>query len=92
MQIVLIILQLFTYLLLARIVIEMIQSYSRSWRPGRIFSSIGEIIFIVTDPPVKLVRRLIPPLPLGGVIVDISVLLLFFILMIARVIISQFAY
>lgn len=84
----LIVLQLFTYLLLARIIIEMIQSFSRSWRPGRVFASTGEIIFVVTDPPVKLLRRLIPPLPLGRVMVDMSVLALFFILMIARIIIS----
>lgn len=92
LQILLIVLQIFTYLLLARIVIEMIQSYSRSWRPGRVFSSIGEVIFIITDPPVKLVRRLIPPLPMGGVLVDISVLLLFFVLMIARIIITNLAF
>lgn len=92
LQILLIVLQIFTYLLLARIVIEMIQSYSRSWRPGRVFSSIGEVIFVITDPPVKLVRRLIPPLPMGGVLVDISVLLLFFVLMIARIIITNLAF
>lgn len=83
----LILLQLFTYLLLARIVIEMIQSFSRSWRPGRVFSSIGEVIFVITDPPVKLLRRLIPPMPMGGLMMDMSVLVLFFILMIARFII-----
>lgn len=92
LQILLIILQLFTYLLLARIVIEMVQSYSRSWQPGKVFSSIGEVIFVLTDPPVKLVRRLIPPLPMGGVLVDFSVLLLFFILMIARVLIFNIAF
>ncbi|ALA67633.1 YggT family protein [Corynebacterium lactis] len=83
----LILLQLFTYLLLARIVIEMIQSFSRSWRPGRVFSSIGEVIFVITDPPVKLLRRLIPPMPMGGLMMDMSVLVLFFILMIARFVI-----
>nr|WP_120492255.1 YggT family protein [Corynebacterium lactis] len=83
----LILLQLFTYLLLARIVIEMIQSFSRSWRPGRVFSSIGEVIFVITDPPVKLLRRLIPPMPMGGLMMDMSVLVLFFVLMILRFII-----
>ncbi|HJG56183.1 MAG TPA: YggT family protein, partial [Corynebacterium xerosis] len=39
--ILLILVQLFTYLLLARIVIEMIQSFSRSWQPGRAFSVVG---------------------------------------------------
>ena len=84
----LILLKLFTYLLLVRIVIEMIQSFSRSWRPGRVFSSIGEIVFVITDPPVKLLRRLIPPMPMGNVMVDMSVLVLFFILMILRMVLQ----
>ncbi|MEJ5920593.1 MULTISPECIES: YggT family protein [unclassified Corynebacterium] len=87
----LILVQVFTYLLLMRIVIEMIQSFSKAWRPGRLFSSIGEIIFVITDPPVKLLRRLIPPLPMGGVSVDMSVLVLFFILMILQMVLQSVA-
>ena len=90
--ILLILVQLFTYLLLARIVIEMIQSFSRSWQPGRAFSVVGEIIFTITDPPVKLLRRVIPPMPMGGVQLDVSVLVLFFILMILRVVLAGFAF
>ncbi|AYJ32157.1 YggT family protein [Corynebacterium xerosis] len=90
--ILLILVQLFTYLLLARIVIEMIQSFSRSWQPGRAFSVVGEIIFTITDPPVKLLRRVIPPMPMGGVQLDVSVLVLFFILMILRAVLAGFAF
>ena len=90
--ILLILVQLFTYLLLARIVIEMIQSFSRSWQPGRAFSVVGEIIFTITDPPVKLLRRAIPPTPMGGVQLDVSVLVLFFILMILRAVLAGFAF
>lgn len=86
-----ILLLLFTYLLLARIIMEMIASFSRQWRPGKVFSSIGEVVFMITDPPVKLVRRLIPPMPMGGVSIDLSVLALFFVLMILRMIVMQFA-
>ena len=90
--ILLILVQLFTYLLLARIVIVMIQSFSRSWQPGRAFSVVGEIIFTITDPPVKLLRRVIPPMPMGGVQLDVSVLVLFFILMILRAVLAGFAF
>ena len=90
--ILLILVQLFTYLLLARIVIEMIQSFSRSWQPGRAFSVVGEIIFTITDPPVKLLRRVIPPMPMGGGQPDVSVLALFFILMILRAVLAGFAF
>ncbi|MBC2680905.1 YggT family protein [Corynebacterium anserum] len=72
--------QIYALILLLRIVIEMTQSFSRNWRPQRWFSIAAEPIFVVTDPPVKLLRRIIPPLRLGGVALDLSVLVLFFIL------------
>lgn len=84
--------QLFTYLLLARIVIEMIQSFSRAWQPGRAFSIVGEVIFTITDPPVKALRKAIPPMPMGGVQLDMSVLVLFFILMIIRMVLQGVAF
>lgn len=84
--------QLFTYLLLARIVIEMIQSFSRAWQPGRAFSVVGEVIFTITDPPVKALRKAIPPMPMGGVQLDMSVLVLFFILMILRMVLQGVAF
>ena len=90
--ILLILVQLFTYLLLARIVIEMIQSFSRSWQPGRAFSVVGAVIFTLTDPPVKALRKVIPPMPMGGVQLDMSVLVLFFILMIIRMVLVGVAF
>ena len=70
----------YTLVLIARIVIEMIQSFSRSFSPPKWFYVLAEPIFMVTDPPVKLLRRVIPPLPLGNIRLDISVIVLFFIL------------
>ncbi|KAB1502509.1 YggT family protein [Corynebacterium sp. 320] len=70
--------RLYIFLLLVRIVVEMIQSFSRNWRPPRWFSIVAEPIFKVTDPPVRALRRLIPPIQLGGVALDVSVLVLFF--------------
>ena len=75
---------IYTWVLVARIVIEMIQSFSRSFAPPKWFYYIAEPVFMVTDPPVKLLRRVIPPLPLGNVRLDLSVLVLFFILSILR--------
>ena len=75
---------IYTWVLVARIVIEMIQSFSRSFAPPKWFYYIAEPVFMVTDPLVKLLRRVIPPLPLGNVRLDLSVLVLFFILSILR--------
>lgn len=77
--ILLVIVRVFTWVLIARLIIEMVQSFSRSFRPPRWFILLAEPLFLITDPPVKLLRKLIPPLPMGGVRLDVSVLVLFFI-------------
>lgn len=43
-------------------------------------------LFVVTDPPIKALRRLIPPIRMGGVALDLSVLVLFFAIMIVQMI------
>lgn len=76
-SILVLVLQIYLYLLIARILIEMIQSFSRQFRPPTWFAMIAEPIFVVTDPPVKALRRLIPPIRMGGVALDVSILVLF---------------
>lgn len=73
-----------------RIIIEMIQSFSRNWRPQRWFSIVAEPLFVVTDPPVKALRKLIPPVQLGGVGLDVSVLVLFFGLQLLSMLLGAF--
>lgn len=64
-------------MLLARVIVEMIRSFSRQWRPSRRFALLFEPVFVLTDFVVKPLRRLIPPLRLGGVALDMSILVLF---------------
>jgi YggT family protein len=66
----------FWLLLIARIVIEFIRSFSRDWRPSGVTVVILEIILSITDPPVKLLRRLIPQLTIGAVRFDLSIMVL----------------
>ena len=58
--------RIYSFILIVRIVVEMIASFSRSWRPPRWFALAAEPFFVVTDPPVKALRKLIPPLNLGA--------------------------
>lgn len=82
-------LQIFWFLLLARIIVEMIQSFSPQWRPSGVLVVIFEFLFTVTDPPVKALRKLIPPVRLGAVALDLSVLVLFFAIIILQSIITR---
>lgn len=67
---------LFWLLLIARIVVEFIRSFSRDWRPRGATVVILETIMTVTDPPVKLLRRVIPQLTIGAVRIDFSIMIL----------------
>ena len=81
--------RIYTWVLIARIIIEMIQSFSRQFNPPRWFMVIAEPLFVITDPPVKALRRLIPPLQMGGVALDVSVLVLFVLLSILTLILQM---
>lgn len=56
---------IFWLLLIGRIIVEFIRTFARDWKPTGFVVVVLEAIFTVTDPPVKLLRRLIPPLNLG---------------------------
>ena len=66
----------FWLLLIARVVVEFIRSFSRDWHPRGFTVVILELIMTVTDPPVKLLRRLIPQLTIGAVRFDLSIMVL----------------
>lgn len=67
---------LFWLLLIARIVVEFIRSFSRDWHPRGVTVVILETIMTLTDPPVKLLRRIIPQLTIGAVRLDFSIMVL----------------
>jgi YggT family protein len=71
-------LYLFLLLLIGRLVLETLQSFARKWRPTGVVLVLAEATYTVTDPPLKLLRRFIPPLRLGNVALDLSFMVLFF--------------
>lgn len=73
---------IFQILLIVRIVVVYVMMFARSWRPGRGLAVIFELIFSVSDPPLKALKRVIPPLRLGGITLDLSFLVLFIIVQI----------
>ena len=73
-----IIVQVFIYALLGRLIIDYIQMFSRTWRPRGPILYLVEGIYTLTDVPVKFVGRFIPPLRLGSVSLDMSFIVLFF--------------
>ena len=67
---------LFFAALICRLVLDWIQVLAREWRPSGPVLVLAEAIYTVTDPPLKFLRRLIPPLSLGNVRLDLAFLVL----------------
>ncbi|WP_026424553.1 YggT family protein [Actinokineospora inagensis] len=72
----------FWLLLTARVVVELVRSFARDWRPAGGVAVTLETIYTVTDPPVRLVRRLIPSVRIGGVGLDLSIMVLLLVVFI----------
>lgn len=77
LQVVVVSLYVFLVTLIARVVVDLVQIFARDYRPGGFALILFEIIYTVTDPPIRALRRIIPPLQLGGVRLDLAVLVLF---------------
>ena len=62
--------------LIARFVLDWVQMLARQWRPRGLVLVFCEGLYSITAPPLRAVRRLIPPLRLGAVMLDLSPMVL----------------
>ena len=56
---------LYILLMLARICLEMTRQFARSWRPAGTAAIGVELVYVVTDPPIRLLRQIGPAAPAG---------------------------
>lgn len=69
---------LFIYLILliGRLILDWIRVFSPSWRPKGLVLVLAELVFTATDPPLRALRKVIPPLRLGSMALDMGFLVL----------------
>lgn len=72
----------FWLLLIGRIVIELVRSFARQWVPVGASAVALELMFSATDPPLKVLRRVIPVVRIGGVGLDLSIMVLLLVVFI----------
>ena len=70
-------------MLVGRFIIDWIMVLSRSFRPSGPMVVVFESVYTATDPPLRLLRRIIPPLRIGGFALDLAFILLFILIQIA---------
>lgn len=63
---------LYFFALWARFILDLIRTFNRSWRPHGVSMVASEAVYSLTDPPIKFFRRLIPPLRMGPVALDLG--------------------
>lgn len=82
---------IYFFILVVRILYSLVNAFVRDWRPRGINLIIAEVVMTATDPPLRFFRRFIPPLRLGPVSLDLSFIVVFFIVMIIRFVALQAA-
>jgi YggT family protein len=73
-----IVLLVFFFALWARFILDLVQAFSESWRPHGPVLIVAEAAFTLTDPPIKAVRRVLPPLRLGAFALDFGFTIVMF--------------
>jgi YggT family protein len=66
---------IFIALLWVRFIVDWVQVFARSWTPHGILLVVLEVVYSVTDPPIKALRRVIPPIRIGNFALDLSFLI-----------------
>lgn len=91
LQVVLLVLWLFLLTLIARVVIDLLQIFARDFRPSGLVLVLFEAVFTVTDPPLRALRRFIPPIRIGAVAFDLAILVLFIGTQVLIAVVNAFA-
>jgi YggT family protein len=77
-------LQIYFYALIGRLILDLFISFRPGFRPKGLLLPVSEIIFTVTDPPLKFLRRFIKPVSFGAISLDFAWTLLVLAVIVLR--------
>jgi len=67
----------YLFVLTVRAVISLIPVFVRDWQPKGPVLVIAEFVYTLTDPPLKLLRKVIHPITVGGMSWDLAFVVLY---------------
>ena len=80
-----VLINLYMMVLLARVILDWSQFFVRGWRPTGILLVVANVLYALTDPPIRWIGRYVPPLRVGGgMAIDIGFMVLFLVLIITQ--------
>ena len=80
-----VLINLYMMVLLARVILDWSQFFVRGWRPTGILLVVANVLYALTDPPIRWIGRYIPPLRVGGgMAIDVGFMVLFLVLIITQ--------
>lgn len=85
------VLWLYLIALLARLVSDWVQVFARDWQPRGPLLVILEAVYTVTDPPLRFIRRFVPPLRIGSIALDLAFIILIIAVNIAIAVVGSLA-
>ena len=80
------------YVLWARIILDLVRQLRRDWKPAGFWLVLSVWLLRVTDPPLRFVRRFVQPVRVGGVALDLAMLVLMLALILLIAIVSPFRF
>jgi YggT family protein len=85
------VLWMYYLLVIARLVVEITRQFARAWRPAGVAAVGLEMVYVSTDPPLKAIRRVCPPVRIGTVSLDLSVMILLLAILALRLVTDSLA-
>lgn len=77
---------LYFFVMWGRFALDIVQAYNRSWRPRGGLLVLSEVVYTLTDPPIRTVRKALPPLRMGPVALDFGWTIVMLVVIIAMTI------
>jgi YggT family protein len=65
-------LEIYFYALIGRLILDLFISFRPGFRPRGPLLVLSEVVFTVTDPPLKFLRKFIKPVSLGAISLDFA--------------------